>query len=97
MFVVTGFAAAPLPVIIGATLGGAAIGAVIVGGVGAAAGAGVGYAADLSKSGAGFYEYVVKLDTKAAPVVVRQYSTTIPRDARVRILEKDDNIFIEQK
>lgn len=85
------------PALIATTLGGAVVGAVIVGGAGAATGAGLGYVADIGNSDAGLYQYVVKPDSNEKPITVTQYSSIIPIDSRVHILEKDDAIFIKRK
>jgi hypothetical protein len=85
------------PVLIATTLGGAVVGAIIVGGAGAAAGAGLGYVVDVGRPGMGLYQFVVKPDTEKKPIIVTQYSSTIPIDARVDILEKDSAVFIKQK
>lgn len=85
------------PVLIATTLGGAVVGAIIVGGAGAAAGAGLGYVVDVGRPGVGLYQFIVKPDTEEKPITVTQYSSTIPINARVDILEKDDHVFIKQK
>ncbi|MEO8965598.1 MAG: hypothetical protein ABI370_13115 [Gammaproteobacteria bacterium] len=83
------------PVLIATTLGGAVVGAVIVGGAGAAAGAGLGYVVDIGNHNAGLYQFIVKPDSNEKPITVTQYSSIIPIDSRVHILEKDDNLFIK--
>lgn len=90
-------ASSTVPALIAATLGGATVGAVIVGGVGAASGASLGYVMDISKPNAGLYKFVVKPDNNEKPITVTQYSSIIPVDSRVHILEKDDVVFIESK
>jgi hypothetical protein len=83
------------PVLIATTLGGAVVGAIIVGGAGAAAGAGVGYVVDISKPGTGLYQFVVQPDNSNKPIIVRQYSTLIPVHSHVRILETDNEVYIK--
>lgn len=91
------FSTAGAPVIVAATLGGAAIGAVIVGSVGAAAGAGVGYVVDVNNRNAALYQFTVKPDNSEKTITITQYSSVIPVNARVRILEKDNNVFIKSR
>ncbi len=86
-----------VPVLIGATLGGAVAGAAIVGVVGAAAGAGLGYVGDIANSEAGMYQFVVRPDSNAKPITITQYSSIIPVNTQVHILEKDDGLFIKRK
>lgn len=85
------------PVLIATTLGGAVVGAVIVGGAGAAAGAGLGYIVDIGNTDAGLYQFVIKPDNNSKIIKVTQYSSPLPIDSRVRILEKNDAIYIEKK
>lgn len=91
------FGSVAAPVLVVTTLGGAVVGAAIVGGAGAATGAGLGYVMDIGNHNAGLYRFVVKPDGNEKPITVTQYSSIIPTDTRVHILEKDDGIFIERK
>ena len=68
-------------------------GAIVIGGIAAAMGAGVGYAFDMSKS---LYQFTVKPDNNENPILVTQYSYIIPVDSRVSIFEKDNNVLIKR-
>ncbi len=91
----TPFVSFAAPVLIATTVGGAVLGAVIFGGAGAAAGAGLGYVVDVSDQHAGLYQFIVKRDSNATPITVTQYSSIIPIDSRVRILQKENTLFIK--
>lgn len=78
------------------TLSGALIGGVIVGGLGVMAGAGLGYGVDLTRSNAGLYQFVVKPEKSSKQLTIIQYTTPIPVDAQVHILEKNNIVFLKQ-
>ena len=83
--------------VIVATIAGGVIGAIIVGGAGVATGAGVGYVVDsTSPPSTSAYEFVVQPDFGGKPLVVTQHSSLIPVNARVKIKEKSNVIFIQQ-
>lgn len=84
------------PMLVATTLGGAVIGGLIVGGVGAITGGGVGYAVDITRPGAGLYQFEVKPEHGSKPLTIIQYSTPIPIHSQVHILEKDNAVFITQ-
>jgi hypothetical protein len=86
-----------LPLIAATTLGGAAIGALVVGVAGSAAGAGVGYTIDATTPDAGMYEFIVKSATEKKLLTITQYSKPIPLHTEVLILEKNNLVFIKQK
>ena len=96
-FLFAALAHVAVPSLIGLTVLGAAVGAVTVGSIGAATGAGVGYVVDSNTPNAAMYQFVVQPDTGGKPMTVTQYSTSIPVDSQVRIFEKSDAVYIKQK
>jgi len=96
-FLAGGFLSNSIPVAIVSALGGGAIGALIVGAAGGALGGGIGYAVDVTTPGAGVYEFIVKSDNEPKPLTITQYTTPMPLQTAVHILEKDNLIFIKQK
>ncbi len=89
-----GLGGGSVPAVAAITFGGAVVGAVVIGGIGAAMGAGIGYAYDTSKP---LYQFTVKPDNNENPIIVTQYSYNIPVDSHVRILEKDNNLLIKRR
>lgn len=90
-----------LPAIPALALAGAASGAVYgaVGGavVGGAVGTGAGYATGVYKQGDGLYKLSVKPDDQSGNLIITQYSAKpIDPSARVKIMMKDDHMYVEQ-
>lgn len=80
------------------TLVGAGVGAAIVGATGLAVGGGVGYIVDAANPNVGLYEYSVKTNYAAKPVMVRQYTSgPIPVNSQVHVLETANVISIKAK
>lgn len=78
------------------TIGGAAIGATLLGVTAGAVGGTVGYAADLTAQHRSHYEFKVKSDHEAQVLTVTQYSSAIPLNTSVRILEKNGTLFVRK-
>jgi hypothetical protein len=86
-----------IPLILATTFGGAAIGGLTFGVAGTVVGSGVGYAVDVSTPDTGVYEFTVQSENQIKPLTITQYSSPIPVNTPVRILEKNNLIFIKQK
>ena len=76
-------------------LGAGAVGAVIVGVAGGVIGGSAGYAVDVLSHPA-TYQFTVKPSYQAEPITITQYSSFIPVNAEVRIVEKDHMIYIKK-
>lgn len=96
-FAVGGFLSNSISIAALSALGGGVAGALVVGVAGGAIGGGLGYAVDVTTPGAGVYEFTVKSDDERKPLTIRQYTTPIPLNTPVYILEKDNLIFIKKK
>lgn len=81
---------------IATTLGGGAIGALFIGTVGAAIGGGSGYMIDVINHPAS-YQYIVQPSYQTKTITITQYAPPIPAYSKVRILEKNQNTYIERE
>jgi hypothetical protein len=95
--IASAFASQSTGVLLLSTLGGAGVGAVLVGAAGVAVGGGAGYAVDVATPDVGLYQFVVQPNNELKPIKFSQYTKPLPLHSSVHILEKNDVIFIKQK
>lgn len=93
---IPGIMSGTMPGLMICTIGGSVIGATIFGLTVGAVGGTVGYAADLTVQNRSQYEFKVKSDNKSQIMTITQYSSAIPLNTSVRILEKNGTIFIRK-
>jgi hypothetical protein len=91
------FSGGTAPILIVTTLGGAAVGSLVIGAAGGTVGGGLGYAVDVTSPNAGTYQFVVQPNDQLKPVTITQYSSPIPINTEVHIIEKDNVTYIQQK
>lgn len=86
-----------IPIAVLSALSGGVAGALVVGAAGSVIGGGLGYAVDATTPGAGVYEFTVKSGNERKLLTITQYTTPIPLNTPVHILEKNNLIFIKKK
>jgi hypothetical protein len=93
---VPGFMSGSVPGLVICTVVGGVIGASVLGLTGGALGGTVGYVSDLVVQNAPEYEFRIKPLNESKILTIRQHSGVIPVNTRVRILEKNNAIFIRK-
>ncbi|MDP3561322.1 MAG: hypothetical protein Q8R83_03995 [Legionellaceae bacterium] len=91
-----GIMSGSLPGLVICTFAGSVIGATIVGLTGGTIGGGVGYAGDLFVQNQSVYEFKVKSLNYPEILTITQHSSAIPLNSSVRILEKENTVFIRK-